>query len=277
MSLTNDIPTKLRVPAQLALDAKSVVTTLSELQTLGTNNNLAYTYYKGMTVICSENLKVYMWRPVNEGETGGTLPSNFIYPNNIVSEDGVDYSNTAYNFFEINLIGPQGEQGIQGETGPAGSQGETGPQGPQGETGPQGEQGPPGTSGSVFLADGISTVVEGSGTEEDPYRVDLFNLQKTINTFPYTLTNSDDKHTIFIANGLSFVTINVPEGLVDNFSCVFIQEGTGRVTIQQSGTATLLYPSTTLQNKIKDQYYWAMVEKKTNTNTYYLLGSLLPV
>ena len=51
MSLTNDIPTKLRVPAQLALDAKSVVTTLSELQTLGTNNNLAYTYYKGMEVL----------------------------------------------------------------------------------------------------------------------------------------------------------------------------------------------------------------------------------
>ena len=85
MSLTNDIPTKLRVPAQLALDAKSVVTTLSQLQTLGTNNNLAYTYYKGMEVLCSENLGIYRWRPVNEGETGGTLPSNFTYPAGIVS------------------------------------------------------------------------------------------------------------------------------------------------------------------------------------------------
>ena len=100
MSLTNDIPTKLRVPAQLALDAKSVVTTLSELQTLGTNNNLAYTYYKGMPVICAENLGLYRWRPVNEGETGGTLPSNFTYPDGIVSEDGVVYSNIAYNFFK---------------------------------------------------------------------------------------------------------------------------------------------------------------------------------
>ena len=44
MSLSNDIPTKLRVPAQLALDAKTIVTSLSQIQTLGTNNNLAYTY-----------------------------------------------------------------------------------------------------------------------------------------------------------------------------------------------------------------------------------------
>ena len=100
MSLTNNIPTKLRVPAQLALDAKSVVTSLSQLQTLGTNNNLAYTYYKGMPVICSEDLGIYRWRPVNEGETGGTLPSNFTYPAGIVSEDGVVYSNIAYNFFK---------------------------------------------------------------------------------------------------------------------------------------------------------------------------------
>ena len=35
-------------------------------------------------------------------------------------------------------IGPQGIQGIQGETGPEGPQGETGPEGPQGEIGPQG-------------------------------------------------------------------------------------------------------------------------------------------
>ena len=263
MSLTNDIPTKLRVPAQLALDAKSVVTTLSELQTLGTNNNLAYTYYKGMKVLCSENLKVYMWRPVEEEETGGTLASNFTYPNNIVSEDGVDYSNTAYNFFEISLTGPQGIQGIQG------IQGEPGPAGPQGDPGPAG-------AGSVFLTDGISTVVEGLGTEEDPYRVDLFNLQKTISTFPYTLLSGDDKYTIFVDNRASNVVINVPDGLIANFTCVFIQKGSGFVTIQQAGTATLLYPSMTLKNVIKGQHYWAMVEKELGTNTYYLLGSLLP-
>ena len=107
--------------------------------------------------------------------------------------------------------------------------------------------------------------------------LEVNNLQKTINTFPYTLTSLDDKHTIFINNGASNVIINVPDGLVNNFSTVFIQEGTGTVTIQQSGTATLLYPSTTLQNIIKGQYYWAMIEKELATNTYYLLGSLLTI
>jgi hypothetical protein len=54
---------------------------------------------------------------------------------------------------------------------------------------------------------------------------------------------------------------------------VFIQKGTGEVTIQSSGTATLLYP-TDLENKIKYQYYWAMVEKEMATDVYYLMGSL---
>jgi len=128
----------------------------------------------------------------------------------------------------------------------------------------------------VSLQNGTTTIVNGDGVII-PYSVEVENLQKTINTFPYTLTNSDDKYTIFVANGSSNIVINVPDSLVDNFSVVLIQEGTGSVTIQQSGTATLLYPSTTLQNIVKGQYFWAMVEKKLTTNTYYLLGSLLPV
>ena len=101
----------------------------------------------------------------------------------------------------------------------------------------------------------------------------LENLQKVITSFPYTLTNADDKYTIFVQNSSSDVTINVPNSLTNNFSCVFIQKGTGEVTIQSSGTATLLYP-TDLENKIKYQYYWAMVEKEMATDVYYLMGSL---
>jgi hypothetical protein len=130
---------------------------------------------------------------------------------------------------------------------------------------------------NIQIIDGQSTSVDGSGAPLDPYKINIENLQKTVNTFPYTLLSTDDKFTIFIENGASNVVINVPEGLVDNFSAVFIQEGTGTVTIQASGTATLLYPSTTLQNIVKGQYYWAMVEKKQTTDTYYLLGSLLPI
>jgi hypothetical protein len=110
----------------------------------------------------------------------------------------------------------------------------------------------------------------------DELDISINNLQKTVDTFPYTLLSTDDKYTIFVDNGAANVVINVPNGLVSNFSIVFIQKGTGGVTIQQSGTATLLYPST-LQNKIKGQYFWAMVEKEIATDTYYLLGSLKTV
>lgn len=51
---------------------------------------------------------------------------------------------------EVGPQGPQGEQGLQGEVGPKGEQGEIGPmgpQGPQGEMGPQGEQGIQGEMG----------------------------------------------------------------------------------------------------------------------------------
>lgn len=131
----------------------------------------------------------------------------------------------------------------------------------------------------ALLESGETTTVTGTGTPSDEYVVEVNNLQKIINlvSFPYTLTSADDKYTIFINNGAVNVDINVPDSLVANFSCVFIQEGTGVVTVQASGTATLLYPSTALQNKIRGENYWAMVEKKTTTDNYFLLGSLLPV
>lgn len=131
----------------------------------------------------------------------------------------------------------------------------------------------------AVLESGETTTVTGTGLPSDEYVVEVNNLQKTVNlvSFPYTLTSADDKYTIFINNGAVNVDINVPDSLVANFSCVFIQEGTGVVTVQASGTATLLYPSTALQNKIRGENYWAMVEKKTTTDNYFLLGSLLPV
>ena len=109
----------------------------------------------------------------------------------------------------------------------------------------------------------------------DELSLEMNNLQKTINTFPYTLTDKDDKYTIFVNNGVSNVVINVPDGLIDNFCCAFYQEGEGEVTIQCSGTSTLNYPFTTLDNKIKGQNYWAMIEKKMNEDVYFLSGNLL--
>lgn len=170
------------------------------------------------------------------------------------------------DFIEFPIsVGPQGPQGIQGEQGEQGIQGEQGP------------QGVPGTDGETIIENGNTTLANGSGTVADPYVIEIKNLQKSITSFPYTLLNEDDKYTIFVENGASNVVINVPDGLVNNFSVVFIQIGTGDLLIQSSGAATLLYPSTTLQNIVKGQYYWAMVEKELTTNTYYLLGSLKPI
>lgn len=114
-----------------------------------------------------------------------------------------------------------------------------------------------------------------STTDEIDFKIN--NLQKTIDTFPYTLTSADDKYTIFLENGVSDVTILVPNGLVSNFSCIFIQKGTSEVRLSETGSANLFYPTTYLQNKIKGQYFWAMVEKDSSTENYYLLGSLKSV
>ena len=340
MSLTNNIPTKLRVPAQLALDAKSVVTTLSQLQTLGTDNNLAYTYYKGMEVLCSEDLGIYRWRPVNEGETGGTLPSNFTYPDGIVSEDGVVYSNIAYNFFkettltienftelvQINNVG-EGVEVYKDST-------------IVGNTTQFNFRSLTSTGNSVTITQGTDTInlevdieptticltskdktititeAEGCfdlrvnlptsvnvGTGEDVYKtfnlftnqnefktlksnnntigfspstdelsLEVNNLQKTINTFPYTLADSDDKYTLFVeANGEN--SIIIPPTLKDNFICAIRQTGVGYLTILADTGGFLLFPSSFVST-VAYQYGHVIVEKELSTTNYHLTGDL---
>ena len=133
------------------------------------------------------------------------------------------------------------------------------------------------TGSATNFEDGVTTTLEGAGTVADPFSIEIVNLQKQITTTPYTLTNADDKFTIFVDNGTTPFTVNIPDGLVNNFSCVFVQKGTGEVTINHSGTGVLNYPSTVLENKIKGQYFWTMVEKEQTLNTYYLMGSLKTV
>lgn len=256
----SNIPTGLKITSQIPLNSKEWVQNETTLAYLGVDDNLAFTYHDQMIVNCLEEKTKYIWREVQEGEENtGLVPLDFTYPLSLPETYNIDYSGKTYNFFEIDLTGPQGPIGL---TGPAGV---------------QGPQGLPGEDGVSIVEAGQSILVTGDGSVLIPYNVSLINLQKTISDFPYTLSNTDDKHTIFIENGNADVVVNVPNGLLDNFSCVFIQEGKGSVTIQESGTASVIYPDTTLQNVIKGQYYWAMIEKKLTTNTYYLLGSLLPI
>lgn len=94
----NDIPTGLRVPSQIPLDIKEYFATLADMLNLGTNNNKAFTYYKGFRAYCVENDKIYIWKEVVPELGDGLLPSNFTYPNGTECF-GVDYSNKEYNFF----------------------------------------------------------------------------------------------------------------------------------------------------------------------------------
>ena len=316
MSNTTNIPTGLNVQTQIPLDTVKFIQNESLLSNLGASNNLAFKYYDGLTIRCIDENTFYIWREVLSGEENtGLLSVDFTYPYNH-SAFGINYSNKSFNFFKTKddfeivnvgigakvykdstIVGSTTQFNFKKLKSTGGTvliteltneiNFEIGPVATDinitaGANVTVTEPTPnnfviASTDTIALLENSTTTTVTGNGTLGNEYQVEVNNLQKTINTFPYTLTDNDDKYTIFIDNGVSNVVINVPDGLIDNFSIVFIQEGTGTVTIQQSGTATLLYPSTTLQNIIKGQYYWAMVEKKLATNTYYLLGSLLPI
>lgn len=100
MQSVNDIPTGLRVPAQIPLDAKVFKLSQADLADLGLNNNLAFTYYKGMIAYCSEEQTRWEWREPNSKQEVGLLPTHYTYPDNLVVF-GVDYSTKQYNFFPI--------------------------------------------------------------------------------------------------------------------------------------------------------------------------------
>ena len=123
----------------------------------------------------------------------------------------------------------------------------------------------------VYLQSGDTTIISGTGTLIDPFKVEVKNLQKTINvTTSYTITDADFGYTIFVNNGSNDVEIVVPIGLRSNFICQFYQEGTGEVLFVDDGTTTINNP---IGYKIKDQFYWVALEKKIATNTFGLIGS----
>jgi hypothetical protein len=117
--------------------------------------------------------------------------------------------------------------------------------------------------------------LEGNMSFITPFKASVLNPQKEITGTMYELAPTDDKYTIFINNGASNFTLYIPDILGSNFCCALYQEGEGEVTIQCSGTSTLNYPFTTLDNKIKGQNYWAMIERKMNEDIYFLSGNLL--
>ena len=168
---------------------------------------------------------------------------------------------TNEDFIEFPVsVGPTGPQGEQGEQG---IQGLTGATGATGATGPQGE---PGEDGVSITESGITTIVTGTGTDLDPYVVEVINLQKTIST-DIILSDEDDKYTIFVDNGSSPLSITVPSGLKAKFCIAVYQKGSGDVTFTAGVGTTIL---TAVGNKIKGQNYSVVLEKQENTATYFL-------
>ena len=106
--------------------------------------------------------------------------------------------------------------------------------------------------------------------------IEIDNLQKVI-TYPtdfagtnYTITNSDYNYVIFINNGTVDVSITLDASInIPNFSVGFIQEGSGTVTHLVSGVSLI----NTTGYKIKGIGSQTFIEKKLNTNIYYLLGN----
>jgi len=101
----------LNIPSQIPLDPKTRCINELTLKGLGLNDNLAYTYYKGLEVTCIEENTKWEWKEVEIGDEK-LLDIDFTYPNGLIV-DGVDYSNKVYNFAKIvNEILPQNLQNV---------------------------------------------------------------------------------------------------------------------------------------------------------------------
>lgn len=102
MANTSNIPTGLNVPSQIPLDTITYSLNEFTLSNLGTDNNLAFKYYKNLIVNCIEENTNWIWREVQEGEENtGLLNIDYEYPYNHIVNN-VNYSNKKYNFFKIN-------------------------------------------------------------------------------------------------------------------------------------------------------------------------------
>ena len=117
-----------------------------------------------------------------------------------------------------NIKGPQGPQGIQGETGPQGLQGiqgETGPQGPQGiqgEKGDTGPQGPQGIQGPLppLIANYLAT--ESGKAALDAIVGKLLDERLTAAEKSLTQLNSDMRVVIKYRNNIDNVYVQVYKG-----------------------------------------------------------------
>lgn len=274
----------LRVQSQIPLDAKQYSPNETTLKNLGISNNLAFTYQQGLVVYCILEKTRWEWREVMQGESNtGLLSNDFIYPDGIITF-GINYSLKRFNFFPYVVNGTQGVKGDDGDKGDAGEKGEQGDRGLQGIRGERGI-GINGINGLSSYAIALNEGFVGSevdwllslvgqegpqGPQGNPGIDASNNLQKEI-TGNYTLQDSDNNYTILVNNGVTNVKITYPGSLMENFCACFIQQGTGLVEIQNSGTGSIFTPTGFI---IKGQNYNAYIEQIGLTSNAHLIGNL---
>jgi hypothetical protein len=299
------IMTGLNIASQLPLDPRTTRVNEATLADLGVGNNLAYTYYENMEVICMVEATRWVWREVEIGEENtGLVNVDFTYPD-LDATAGIDYSGRVFNFFPLSIAGPTGDTGEAGTPGSVIRNGAgvpnnaTGINGDyyintltwdlyfraggtysvilnlRGATGATGATGSPGGDGATEVINEASSPISVTGTgvpTTDPYVVDIINLQDTTITTSFTLNNSHDKKTLFIYNGGSNIDITVPTGLKDNFYVCIYQKGSGTISFVESGT-TINFPIV-LSLDVKGQEYWACLEQIEDTDEFQLSGAL---
>lgn len=96
----SDLPVGLQVASQIPLSFASYKLNEAALADLGAQDNLAFTYHKGMPFYCAEEKSTWTWEEVGETVNPASvflLTNMFLYPDNWVV-NGIDYSNKHYNF-----------------------------------------------------------------------------------------------------------------------------------------------------------------------------------
>ena len=102
MANFTNIPSGYKLTTQVPLDVKQHCQNETLLQDLGLNDNLVFTYYKGLIIYCIDEGTRWEWNEVPIGlENTGLLTTDYTYPSQLNPIFGVDYSDKKYNFFEI--------------------------------------------------------------------------------------------------------------------------------------------------------------------------------
>lgn len=189
-------------------------------------------------------------------------------------------------------IGPQGIQGLRGETGLQGLKGDTGPQGPKGDPGPQGIQGiqgPKGDTGSSpTIADILNAMANDSRFQNNnsqnmeplgTYKIDNSGniVGKLVSEYQIDLSLVREAETENISLAYGFVLY--PEDIKERIDCKSYKIKTSTNNFISYDNCKDMQYNTSYSNSISSifQSYKPIMPlyiKRTSPNIYYLVKDL---